>query len=628
MEKPESAARSLFLVAWGIIALAKLALALGLQPLGDEAFYWWESRHLALAYSDLPGATAWLVALGTALGGDSLIGLRWPFLLLGWLLPWQVVWLVRQAGDGQTAWLAGSLAVAMPLMAVLGLMSLPDVPLAVATLLCLQGATGLLRRVSASALLLLGAGLALGAFSHYRFAAVIPALGLGWLLAGALPRLCRSAGFWAALAVGALAWLPLVQFNLRHAGAGLSFHLVERHPWQLHDGGLWQPLVQAAVASPLLYAVLLGMLLLAWRQWRERGSGPAGFVFGFAALPVLGFWLLAFVADSERSSFHWVLPAYLILLGPAAAWLHPRPGLRRATLATGFATTALALAWLAAAAVPALGQRLAGGKWFIDNLAGWNAAAEVVRRQARSLPAEGWIVADNFMLAAQLGFALGDADRVMSLDHPLNAKHGRALQLRLWQRDGQALDALPSGAPLLFAVEQSATKPNAQSAWQRRWCDHFGQLEPLGALTLYEGRKRFLFYRAETGRLVPSQCARPAMARFYDLAADQVVAGRFELRGWAIKDGVGLDALEITLDGRPLAEARLGLPAPHVQAQWPDSDDPRHPDVGFAAEVDLSGLAPGRYRLGVRALSDGRAEEAHTLPVRVVAPASTAAAGD
>jgi 4-amino-4-deoxy-L-arabinose transferase-like glycosyltransferase len=627
MEKPESAARRAFLIAWGLLAVAKLALTLSLQPLGDEAFYWWESRHLALAYSDLPGATAWLVALGTSLGGDSLIGLRWPFLLLGLLLPWQVAWLARQGGDHRAAWLAGSLAVAMPLMAVLGLMALPDVPLAVATLLCLQGAMGLLRRVSVSALLLLGAGLALGALSHYRFAIVIPALGLGLLLAGALPRLCRSAGFWAALAVGALAWLPLVLFNLRHAGAGLSFHLVDRHPWQLHEGGLLQPLVQAAVVSPLLYALLLGMLLLAWQQWRERGSGPAGFVFGFAALPVLGFWLLAFVADSERSSFHWVLPAYLVLLGPAAAWLGSHPGFRRATLATAFASTALAFTWLAAAALPALDQRLAGGKWFLDNLAGWAEAAQVVQRQARALPPQGWIVADNFMLAAQLGFALGDQDRVMSLDHPLNAKHGRALQLRLWQRDGQALDALPPGTPLLFAVEQTATKPNAQPAWQRQWCERFGALEPFGALSLYEGRKRFLFYRAETGRLAPSQCARPAMARFYDLAAEQVVVGPLELRGWAIKDGVGLDALEITLDGRPLAEARLGQPAPHVQAGWPDSDDPRHPDVGFAAEVDLSGVAPGRYRLGIRVLRDGRAEEAHTLPVRVAAPGAEPESG-
>jgi len=51
-----------FWVAWTVLLVIKLALAATLAPFGDEAWYWQESRHLALGYSDLPPATAWLDA--------------------------------------------------------------------------------------------------------------------------------------------------------------------------------------------------------------------------------------------------------------------------------------------------------------------------------------------------------------------------------------------------------------------------------------------------------------------------------------------------------------------------------------------------------------------------------------
>ena len=53
-----------FVALWAVLSLAKMALAMRLPLMVDEAFYAWESRHLAWAYSDLPGLTAWLIGLG------------------------------------------------------------------------------------------------------------------------------------------------------------------------------------------------------------------------------------------------------------------------------------------------------------------------------------------------------------------------------------------------------------------------------------------------------------------------------------------------------------------------------------------------------------------------------------
>jgi hypothetical protein len=56
----------------------------------DEAFYWQEGQHMAWAYSDLPGLTAWMTRLGVAVAGHHVWAVRLPFLVLGACLPWLV----------------------------------------------------------------------------------------------------------------------------------------------------------------------------------------------------------------------------------------------------------------------------------------------------------------------------------------------------------------------------------------------------------------------------------------------------------------------------------------------------------------------------------------------------------
>ncbi|KLD72930.1 hypothetical protein Y886_40720, partial [Xanthomonas hyacinthi DSM 19077] len=64
----EQRARTTFMVLWMLVTAAKLLAAARLPLFVDEAFYWQEGQHLAAAYSDLPGLTAWLARLGVALG--------------------------------------------------------------------------------------------------------------------------------------------------------------------------------------------------------------------------------------------------------------------------------------------------------------------------------------------------------------------------------------------------------------------------------------------------------------------------------------------------------------------------------------------------------------------------------
>ena len=164
-----------FIALWSSLQLVKVVLASTLPLFVDEAFYAWEGRYLAWAYSDLPGLTAWLTRLGTELGGQHPLALRAPFLLIGAAVPWLAFRIARRWFGAGAGYRAGLLAMLMPLSGLLGVLALPDVSLVFAALLCLDAIASLRERISWGALAALAAALVIGALSHYRFALVITA---------------------------------------------------------------------------------------------------------------------------------------------------------------------------------------------------------------------------------------------------------------------------------------------------------------------------------------------------------------------------------------------------------------------------------------------------------------------
>lgn len=355
--------RRSFLLAWTALLLVKLLVAWRLPLFVDEAFYWQEGQHLALAYSDLPGLTAWLTRLGVEIGGAHVLALRLPFIAMAALLPWLVA-KVAARWFGETAgWQAGLLTVLMPLSGTLGLLALPDVPMALATALCLDAGARLLDKVNAGRALELALGLSIGALSHYRFIGVIA---IGFLALLLIPRgrqLLRDPRVLIALAIGAMAWLPLLAWNFDNGDAGLRFQMVDRHPWKFHADGISFVLVQALLVTPLLFFALIQTFLL---SARERGEAASQWrYFGLlGGLSTLGFFVLGFFADNERVSFHWTLPGYLALLAAApvvlATW---RPAWRKAMWAMLLLGLAMVFGWYAMVSASSLRERLAAEKW-------------------------------------------------------------------------------------------------------------------------------------------------------------------------------------------------------------------------------------------------------------------------
>lgn len=613
------------LALWTGLLLLKFLLAARLPLFVDEAFYAWEGRRLDWAYSDLPGLAAWLARLGTELGGQNALALRAPFLLLGALVPW-LAWRIAARWFGPGAGeRAALLAMLMPLAGLLGVLALPDVPLVVAALLCVDAIARLRERVTGAALATLGLGLALGAFAHYRFALVLLAGALGVALDRRCWPLLREPRVLAVLALGALAWWPLLQWNLTHAGAGIAFQVSERNPWAFDARGLaWIP-IQALLVTPPLFVLLLASLRMAWLRRAE--AGPWALVAGIGLVAVLGYALLGLFADRQRVSFHWPLSGWLLLccVAPVLLSRWSRAARILAWSAAAFGLAA-ACAFLLAASDARLRAALADSRLYPNDIGGAAELHEWARANAvRPAPAPGaavereqavaWLAGD-FGTAARLAFALGDDD-VRVLDSVANRKHGRAAQLRAWRLDADPawLRAVAAGRAgrVRLVLDDGLTPMKHRLALYHALCAQFGALPVPRLLSADHGRRRYLVYdfgAGPAGATPTPPCASPALAWIDAPAPGATLPSRFDVQGWAFKDGVGLRRVEVLLDGRVAGAADYGAPMPGVRDYWAGSTDPNHPRVGLRASVDAGALAPGKHWLGLRLHgADGSVED-------------------
>jgi hypothetical protein len=485
----------MFLIMFAVASLLKIVIAATLSPFGDEAFYWQESLSPAWGYSDLPPLTAWLIGLSESAFGHGRLAMRLPFLLIGAALPWQVGAMARRLGGEAARWQAATFALLLPLVGSLGVLALPDVPLTFAIVLATQGLLAALETNRTRDWCLLGVGLGIAWTSHYR--AAMPMLaGLLFLLG--TPRGRRQwgrPGLWMAMAVASLGLIPLLNYNVAARGAGVAFQLVERNPWRFHSDALVQPLEQAVACTPLAWAVLMWAV---WQAWRRRDEAPFDVVACIAGSFVVLYFLLGLFADDVRFRAHWPLPGYVLLCAVLPSLLAGAGRVWRRWVLAGFALAGLGLlvglAYLGLAASPDGARVLAGVKAFPSNFTGWRESSEGVQ-EALARDPSALLVADNFMLAAELRFALGGSRVVYSLDSPLNTKHGRAPQLAAWGFDERGL-ADHAGQRVLLVVDETSLREREKRDWLASICSRVDAIQPARRLDLFNGRRRFAFYEA------------------------------------------------------------------------------------------------------------------------------------
>src|SRR5262249_23649496 len=275
------------------IALVRVVVAYNTALTDDEAYYRLWALAPALSYYDHPPMTAWMIAAGRSILGDSPLGIRLAVALTSLIGPF-VLW--RPAAilfDRSIAERATWLALAMPLLAVGGVIITPDTPSVLFWGLAAWSLAELHVSRNANWWLAVGLFAGLGLLSKYTNLFVGAGI-LVWLIV--LPSnwpWLRRWQVWAGGILACLLTIPVVLWNLQHEwasfakqfgrvghGTGLTFRYLPEF------AGAYLGLASPVIAICSLWG--LGLLVRAAASWRAQTA----MLVVAGILPLLGYFLV------------------------------------------------------------------------------------------------------------------------------------------------------------------------------------------------------------------------------------------------------------------------------------------------------------------------------------------------
>jgi 4-amino-4-deoxy-L-arabinose transferase-like glycosyltransferase len=264
----------------GVILLIAALTAMRLVYAGvldlrtDEAYYWTWSRESVLAFLDHPPGIAWLIRFGTAIFGDTALGVRFGGIVAMLVTQLLLADIVRRVThDARAVIFAVLLPEAALYYGLLMAKVAPDtamIPCAVAMLWALVrlNESGNPRWWLAAGLF---AGLAL--LSKFTAIMLLPAVVAFVLVPDWRRRWLLSPYPWAAALIAAIVFSPVVIWNVQHDFASFRFQFVRAvatHPFSFRTVGEFIGLQFGLVGFVLLPVVLSGVTLTAWRGYRTR----------------------------------------------------------------------------------------------------------------------------------------------------------------------------------------------------------------------------------------------------------------------------------------------------------------------------------------------------------------------
>lgn len=275
--KPDGAARRPLVMAVLVIAamtLLRIVYASAIELRTDEAYYWTWSKEAALSFLDHPPGIAWLIRFGTAIFGDTALGVRFGGIVAMLVTQLLLADIVRRLTHDARAVM---IAVLMPEAALYyGLLMAkiaPDVamiPFAVAMMWSLVRLAQ-----SDDGRWWLAAGLFAGLAMLSKFTVVMfaPAVVAFLLVPDWRWRWLRSPYPYLAVLVAIAIFSPVLIWNAQHDWASFRFQGVRataNYGISLRTVGDYIGLQFGLVGFVMLPVVLWGLVMTAWRGYRTR----------------------------------------------------------------------------------------------------------------------------------------------------------------------------------------------------------------------------------------------------------------------------------------------------------------------------------------------------------------------
>ena len=218
--------------------LLRLIYCSQVELLPEETYYWNYAQHLDLGYLDHPPMVAWLIRAGTALCGDTQLGVRLGALLCGVIASSFIYRLTLNLFDEACALVALVVMQALPFFFFSGIMMTPDAPLTAAWAALLYFLERALLAGRSSAWWWVGVSLGLGLLSKYTIAMVVPAAFIFMVWDAQARRWLTHWLPYTALILACLWFSPVIYWNATHEWASFAFQtarrLAERPRFSLH----------------------------------------------------------------------------------------------------------------------------------------------------------------------------------------------------------------------------------------------------------------------------------------------------------------------------------------------------------------------------------------------------------
>jgi len=403
-------------------------IAGGYWPLSaDEAHYWEWSRRLDWSYYSKGPLVAYLIALGTAVGGQTEFGVRLPAVLLGLGLAGIAYLLAaRIFRSARAGFLSVVLLSVMPLYAVGAVLMTIDPPFVFCwglAWLCLWRAV---QREGAMAWYAAGIAFGLGLLSKYTMLMLLPCVFL-WLQSSPRLRLwLRRREPYEATFLGLLIFSPVIVWNARHGWLSLRHVVIQAgggggHTlWASLKGGPEFLATQFGVVSPLLFLWFVCAVGWAWREGLRQDREDL-LLLVCASVPVFLFFQVWSVLTKVQAN--WAAHAYLTAAVATAGWYETRVAaawtrrhvqrLNRLLLVSIMLPALVLPLGFAPDLLELVGARTPASLDLVSKrLRGWPELGRAVGAVLAAAPPNAFLMSDRYQIASELAFYVPGQPRV------------------------------------------------------------------------------------------------------------------------------------------------------------------------------------------------------------------------
>jgi 4-amino-4-deoxy-L-arabinose transferase-like glycosyltransferase len=277
-EPDSSALRPLLAVALLIVALTVLRLTYAslIDLRTDEAYYWTWSKENVLSFLDHPPMIAWFIRFGTAIFGDTNLGVRFAGIVAMLVTQLLLADIVRRVTHD---WRAMIVVVLLPEAALYyGLLMAkvsPDVAMIPFAMAMVWALIRLWESNDARWWLAAGVFGGLALLSKFTAVMLIPAILAFALVPDWRVRWLRSPYPWAAALIAVALFSPVLIWNAGHDWASFRFQFVRAtatHGWSLRTVGDFIGLQFGLVGFISFPLVLSALVITASRGYRRRDA--------------------------------------------------------------------------------------------------------------------------------------------------------------------------------------------------------------------------------------------------------------------------------------------------------------------------------------------------------------------